>query len=386
MRDELQTVFLLPVLGHPRHNKRIDALARVGVCPSVLGFERDYIPMESIPAGVRLLGRVRHGHYFARISVILRGVPKVWSAVRKADVVYAFGLDMLFLGWMSLLGGTKRLKLVYEVGDIREILLGPSLAARALRFAERLLLQRVDILVVTSKAYVQGYYESIQGLRQLAICLIENKLSEHLVLDPRPPRERGGGEAIRIGYFGVLRCRRSWEILKEVARRGNGRFEVYLRGVPLEVGMLEAEASEAPHIFYGGPYKSPADLPELYGGIDIAWICYPYSPGPVGNWLWARTNRFYEACYFQRPMLCQHGTQDAAVVEEYEIGMSIDLADVDAAVMRILRLSDAELEQWTSRVKRLPRELYVYSGEHEELLNRLAKAREGTRGYAGPST
>src|SRR5690606_14726998 len=137
---------------------------------------------------------------------------------------------------------------------------------------------------------------------------------------------------ITIGYFGVLRCERSWSILKRYAKL-NPDKSIYIRGKILNIKGFDKDLKESKNIVYEGPYVSPNDLVEIYSKVDLVWAAYPYNKlQNFGNWQMARTIRFYESGAFKKPMIVQDKTVDAKFVNEYKIGFSVDMNDVDKAV------------------------------------------------------
>jgi succinoglycan biosynthesis protein ExoL len=364
----MKVVFLLPVAGHARYHKRIEALQNLGVEPEILAFERDYYAGKAWSGGYKSLGKLQHGHYCKRLIPLLKAVPKVRAAVKEADIIYAFDLDVLLVGWLASQAFGKRRKIVYEVGDLG-VLTRDGLFYRGLRLLERYLLQRIDLLVVTSEAYIEGYYRRVQRLTDLPHQVIENKLDATTVTRPQVQSIRNKrDESLRIGYFGLIRCRRSWEALKRAAIRGNGRIQVYVRGKPMRLEGFEEEARSAPYVHYGGPYISPDDLPAMYGQVDVVWIAHYMSKNSL---LWNRANRFYEACFFQKPMIAQIGTQDAQVVKDLGLGVCVDLRDINGTVDRILSISKMELSRWHWSIAHLPAYIYTYTDEHKELARYL---------------
>ena len=363
--------FLLPVVSQPRYYKRIRALEKLGVSSEIFAFERDYFRGNFQPDEYESLGNLKHGHYHKRLAPVLKALFRVRAMAGDTDVIYAFGLDMLLLAYSATCRLGAAPKIVYEVGDIRGVLLGRRFVSRLLRWLERRLLRRASLLVVTSEAYISGYYHGIQGLRRLRYRVVENKLDENA-----PPPSAGApactdAGALRIGYFGLIRCRRSWEIMKEVSKQADGRIQVYVWGISMGLGDLDEQTRALSHIDYRGPYVSPEDLPRMYGQVDIVWACYPYQGTEAGNWRWARTNRFYEACLFHRPMFAQVGTEDGRVVEALELGRCLDLSDVSGTVAAILGVSDQDLVRWRQNIGRLPKETYVYTDEHAQLLEKI---------------
>ncbi len=280
---------------------------------------------------------------------------------------------MALLGRLASLGVSTIPKLVYEVGDIREVLLSQGPVGYVMRAIERLILSHSSLIVATSQAFITGYYEAIQGIKGLPYLVIENKLNfKELNSDLQAlVFQKQFSTPLRIGYFGLLRCRRSWEILKKVASLAKGRVEILVRGFNMGLKNFEKDVESIPGITYEGPFISPDDLPSIYGLVDIVWACYPYQGNGLGNWRWARTNRFYEACFFHKPMLAQLGTEDGRVVEKFGLGICLDLSDVGKAVETILNIRESEVTEWQSHISRLPKSLYIYTNEHEQLFNKI---------------
>jgi succinoglycan biosynthesis protein ExoL len=230
----------------------------------------------------------------------------------------------------------------------------------------------VRIVVATSPAYVSEYFKGWQHLNQVDYYVIENKLEPDGVSVPQVVRPVMPDGVLRIGYFGLLRCERSWEILKRAAKEGRGRLLIVVRGIPMGLPNLVAEAQALPHIEYGGPYEAPADLPTLYSQIDMVWAAYGYMGRRIGNWRWARTNRFYESCFFGKPMFAQTDTADGHVVSELGLGTCVDMASIEKAAESILNISATDMEAWVSNLRCLAPELYVHTDEHQRLLDRLS--------------
>jgi succinoglycan biosynthesis protein ExoL len=367
-----RVLFLLPVVSQARYHKRIGALEKLGVQPTILSFERDYYSGKPWATGYRSLGRLRHRSYSRRLLPIIRALPIVRAAAKESDAIYAFGLDTLLLGWLASRAIHKPVKIIYEVGDITELVITESWVSKIVRRLERYLVPRLDLLVATSEAYITEYYQGIQGLTDFRYQVIENKLDAGSVPQRSSPHLGQEWDGIlRIGYFGVLRCRRSWEILKQAVERGEGRVRLYLRGILFGLEDLEKEIERTAYVDYRGPYVVPDDLPEMYGHVDIVWAAYPYQGSDIGNWRWARTNRFYEACFFGRPMLVQAGTQDGLVVETSGLGACLDLDRIEGSVGRILRIGEAELAQWKRNLSNLPSDTFIYSNEHELLFKAI---------------
>jgi len=364
----MNILFLLPVVSQARYHKRISALTEIGVKPNILAFERDYYKGKVFPDGYICLGEIQHGKYQKRFFPFVKAFCKIRHAAKHAEVIYTFGLDVLLLGWLSKFCLRRNIKIVYEVGDIREILLGEYFYSRLFRLIERVMLKRIDLLVATSEAYVTGYYVGIQGLHNIKYHVIENKLDIDRIPNNVQVHKFNKDNVIRIGYFGIIRCRRSWEILKKAVSLSNGRIRLYVRGIPMGIENFEQEAEATPYVTYNGSYVYPDDLVDMYRQIDVSWIAHYHGKS---NLLWSRVNRFYEACFFNKPMLAQYGTEDAKVVSELEIGLCLDLNDVDGAVDRILCITKSDIKQWGKNIFNVAEDIYLYTDEHKVLIEAI---------------
>jgi succinoglycan biosynthesis protein ExoL len=367
----MKIVFLLPVHSDAHCLGRVSALQTLGVESQLLAFERDYYPGRLWPGGYRSLGRIQHGNYFKRLPALLKALSVVRSTARSSDVIYAFGLDMLLTAWFATRGLKRKVALVYEVSDIRVLLIGDSAISKLLRWLERYLLQHVVCVIVTSEAYVTGYFHKIQGMYNVNYQVIENKLESSKlspISDDNKTSNLYTNSVLRIGYFGLIRCRYSWVVLKSLVKRANGRIRVYIRGVLWRLGELEEEIQNTEFVEYRGPYISPDDLPTMYNQVDLIWAAHHHGET---NTRWARANRFYEACYFKRPMIAQEGTQDGKVVSELELGINIDLLDVERSVEELLSVDKQMIDTWWQNLASLPINMYVYTDEHKKLLKIL---------------
>ena len=171
----MRLLFVQPVVSHVRYQRRLEMLEEQGATVEIVSFDRDYYAGRDINRGYVSLGYLEHGQYFKRIPLLGRALKTVRRHLRGCHVVYTFGLDMAILALVARIGIRPRPRLVYEVGDIVEVFLRPGLAARAWRKLEGLLLDRSDLLVSTSEAFIREYFEPVHRDRLPATLVIENK-------------------------------------------------------------------------------------------------------------------------------------------------------------------------------------------------------------------
>ena len=377
--SRLRILVALPLLGQPRHSKRIAMLKQAGYTVEAIAFERDYHSGRMPDCSVEKLGKIAHGHYLQRVLKIISAIPAMRRALKRNQIVYAFGTDMALMAHVAGLG-LKR-SLILEVGDIRKAQIAKGLKGRLVRMLERYVIGARRLLVVTAPGFIDAYYR--QWLKtSVSAIVIENKLdfspdddvfqnqtqcpSAGLPLVDRP---------LRIGYFGLLRCDWSWQVLEELALSQQGKIEIVAAGYVMRPIDLAERAAKFENIRYLGEYRSPQDLPNLYGGVDIVWACYP-PPGPVNSdWQWAqsicRSNRFYESCFFKKPIISVAGSGDAHEVERYNIGLIVRDQSIKKTAEAICEISCSDLIQWHDNLLKLPKEAYLYTAESDELNNAI---------------
>lgn len=91
--------------------------------------------------------------------------------------------------------------------------------SRLARFLEKLMFKKIDLLVVSSKEYYTEHFKPLYNFDDKKLRIIENKLPHDFIVNSEPAKEKGSN--IVIGYFGVLRCQRSWKILFQLAKENS---------------------------------------------------------------------------------------------------------------------------------------------------------------------
>jgi succinoglycan biosynthesis protein ExoL len=315
---------------------------------------------------VESLGMVAHRRYLARVPKLLRAAGKVRRAAREADVLYCFGPDMLLLAQLAVRGLRRRPLLVYEVGDVREVFVGDGPRAWAARALERRALRGLSMLVVTSDAYLRGYYYPLQGLQEVPYTIIEPKVDPTELPETPAPDWKPWDGRLRIVYYGWMCCARSWETLRRLAREGGDRVEIRLRGILwADLAGIGEEVERLPNVHYEGPFRNPEELPQLFEGMDLAWVAHC---DLLPNVLWARSSRFFNAGFFWKPMVAQRRTEDGARVEAADLGPVLELTDPEDSVRRLLAITPDDMTRWRESLRRTPRTTFAFSTEHARLL------------------
>ena len=374
MNSVKKALFIVPTLTSVYHQNRVEQIEKIGIDCEVAAFEREYYPGKPWSQDVTLLGFIEHKKYLKRLHLLIKAIPVIRTKSKKADLVFCYNLDLLLICWISQLALKNKAKIIHDVSDIRSVLIGTGIFASVLRWLERFLLRRVSIVIITSPAYVTEYFHSIQNLHDVSFHLIENKLNPDSTPEPisnTDSRPDVDPSVFKIGYFGLIRCRKSLELLLKLATEADGKFRVVLRGVFLDTEDFEPVIANHPFVEYKGPFINPDDLPIMHHDVDFSWLVHAHSRE---NTKWSRIFRFYHAAYYQCPMIAQKDSQDGKVVDELNIGLTIDISDPDESIRKLLTITNVQVQEWRKKIQSLPQSLSVISKEYEDLIRKVSKS------------
>lgn len=337
--------------------KRIHALRDSGW--HVLGFT--FLRVQDRPATVPdwenvHLGRTWSRRYVQRGLAVLRGLGIVWRHRRRigeAQCLYAVNADNALLALWAWLVAPGRRPLVLEIADIQPAMTGQGLKGKVLRAVEKFVLRRTALLVTTSPGFVRNWFQAVQR-HAGEIFLLENKVyPSAALLEARPAQPRGpaqGGSPWVIGYFGAMRCERSLRIIRGLALRFGERVQFHLRGhfFGARPEVYDELLAGLPNVHFGGAYQYPADLPGMYGAVDLNW-CFDWLHAGE-NSAWLLPNRIYEGGIFGVPCLADASTQTGNWVAEHGAGWTIS-GDPESALGDLLeRLTP---EEWAAAHARM---------------------------------
>ncbi|WP_234905913.1 glycosyltransferase [Affinirhizobium pseudoryzae] len=341
----INVLYLAHDLSDPAIRRRVVMLKAGGAAVSVAGFLRDANRLadeKDVP--VRVLGHTADGRFAQRIAAVVKaraGLARHLSGLRRPDVIIARNLETLALakGARAQFGGS--VPVVYECLDIHRLLLDDGLKGRLLRAAEGQFGRSASLLATSSPAFVEHYFKPRSNLR-LPVMLLENKvldLEAHPGLWPpiaRPPRK---GEPWRIGWFGAIRCRKSFAILSEFAAAMDGQVEIVIRGrvSPKEFPDFERQVAQAPHVSFHGTYRNPEDLSRIYGEVQFVWAIDFFEEGLNSEWL--LPNRLYEGALHGAVPIALSSTETGRFLALRQLGLLLSHADVAELVRRFEALA-----------------------------------------------
>ena len=243
------------------------------------------------PAGDRQLGR--------RVLSVLQArlrLGEFGTHLAGATVVMSRQLETLVLARAARARFAPGAMLVQECLDVHHLLVGGGLLNKALRRLGGWLLRDSDLLLVSSPAFLREHLAPAHGAALPQVLLVENKVlgSELAAQEGEAVATIPAGPPWRIGWYGVIRCRKSLELLAALVRQLPGQVEVEIRGRPSlnVIPDFDALVAATPGLRFLGPYDRRRDLAPMYRGVHFAWAIDYYEAGANSDWL--LPNRLYE--------------------------------------------------------------------------------------------
>jgi succinoglycan biosynthesis protein ExoL len=300
------------------------------------------------------------------------------------DLFIARNLDIALLALFARWVSGSSAPLIYEVLDINQSCSEPGWRGAFFRWIERRVLASTALLVVSSPYFATDYYEGLLRYRRQWF-LFENKIPKSIGPPPPEPRTptvcRDPKRRWVIGLFGYLDDEKSWEILRGLAEALPDKVAVYVRGTPytnFDMTRFLADVERLENVTYGGPYRNPEDLADVYGAVDIVWSMDFNSPNSNSKWL--LTNGLYEAGYFGKPVLGLRGTAVGQVLESWGSGWCLAEPVETAVIDFVRRLTVEQYEAKRHELGRLTPDLFMETNEIERiwLILRGQEARQET--------
>lgn len=276
------------------------------------------------------LGETRDGAFVQRIRQVFAGARRAAAdraRLAAADVIYARNLDMLACAFLARRHAGLVTPVIYESLDVHRLLTRSDFIGKAMRRLEHSLLKRTVGLVVSSPGFIRNHFEKHYAGDYRAF-LVENRLAPGASYGLRPgvpgPGACGATRPLRLGWVGNLRCKRSFELLCQLADQFPDQLEVRLHGVPsrTEIAVFEPLIDVRPNMTFFGRYRSPEDLAGIYDNLDVVWAGDFMEAGY--NSVWLLPNRIYEGGYYCTPSIAPSRTQTAAWLTQHDCGILVD--------------------------------------------------------------
>ena len=318
----MNLVYLVHNLHDPAVERRLRLLTSLGIAPKLLGFHRGNQAIAAV-AGVSAddLGQTVNARFARRIASLLSAGARIgrWKGrFIGAEMIVARNLEMLALATYARARYAPGATLAYECLDVHTMLVGSGLKARMARAVEGWLLAKCRLLIVSSPAFVTEHFLPRYG-RVPQTLLAENKILA-FEFDPSSRRAAQPGRPWRIGWFGVIRCRLSLDLLCELLRARPGKIEVIIRGKPSlnVIPDFHEIVAATPGMSFLGAYDRNRDLAAIYHDVDFTWALDFYEAGANSQWL--LPNRLYEGGAYGAVHLADAQSETGRWLQRHNVG------------------------------------------------------------------
>ncbi len=366
---------IMPTGNDRRMLIMVRMLQEAGFQVEAVAFKNSHFLIDHLTScPVQSLGHIYSKIYLFRVFEIMARTLKIRTAIRRSDIVYAFHLEMAMVAQIASVGLSK--PVILEIHDIKSHQVSRGFKGWLIRSLDKSVTRACELLVLTTVNY-KAYYRDRLNIETPTL-IIENKTEESFTkivrdnviklstsqqLDSRP---------LRIGYFGLLKDEWSLRLLELVTTTAPEMFTAVLAGANLRLEDFTQRVQQNQNIEYRGEYARLHDLVGLYTDVDVVLACYP----PVIPDSWARSHRYYEACFFQKPLIVRAGTGDANHVARHKIGMIITDDDLESAADAVRSVTSVQWDNWRANMEKLPPEVYSYTNE-AQCLSRAIKESVG---------
>lgn len=343
--------------SHADIARRVEMLTSGGAEVDILGFRRGDAPDAKLTAPVFDLGQTKDAKLLQRVTAVLRaalGIPRWAKRLKTADVIMARNLEVLLLAGLARAWVGSRAPLVYECLDIHDLMSSGRLVGLPLRMTERALVKRCAALVVSSPGFVREYFAK-QPVALPKVILVENKVAADADLIARKADNGlAGRPPWRIGWFGVIRCKRSLELLRDLVRRNPGLVEVVIAGRAAVdiVGDLKTELADEPGMTFHGRFADEAELASLFRGCHFAWVIDFYQSGANSDWL--LPNRLYRACYYGAVPIVDNHVETGRWVRDHSAGVVLDTVTLERLETLVRTYGANDYEQAKAALSSIP--------------------------------
>ncbi len=260
---------------------------------------------------------------------------------------------MLALATAAKRSCARGASLAYECLDLHRLLLSDGVAGKLLRLLERRLMRKIRLLIISSPAFLSEYFAPKHGVNRdlrVPVLLVENKM---LDLNASPSASGAStstalpsGPPWRIGWFGMIRCYKSLDILCALAAQRPGLAEIVIRGRParIEFENFDAQVNLTPGVSFGGTYE-PSELAQLYQSVHFNWAIDYFEEGANSTLL--LPNRIYEGGRHAAVPIALADTETGRWLKHRQLGVLLHSAgdELENFLERLTPERYAELKQ-----------------------------------------
>lgn len=251
----------------------------------------------------------------------------------KPDCIYLAGFEMLVIAAFYKRFFAKKVNIIYEVADLHRLQIQPyrnpamKFFQKALYMLEKSLCKEIALLVCTSQKYYSSYYGNF----------ISN--DKYLYMANAPERtvfegyqKKTDGE-FTVGFVGAVQFTRQIRLLVDAGKQCGIR--VLIAGSFLDAETREYCVNNG--AICTGTYHYETDIAGIYEKLDCVFAAYASEDANVRL---ALPNKLYESVVCGLPIIVAKGTYLSEIVEQHQIGISINSDDINEYIAALRKLAE----------------------------------------------
>lgn len=358
----MKILYIVHDLSDAAVRKRVKMLLLGGADLVIAGFRRTPEPINDIHGIAPInLGQTFNGQFLGRIKLAFKqyGFLKNSLKANEFDVIIARNLESFGIAHF-LKTNFKNSKLIFECLDIHRMMLRTDFMGIALRAIEAYFLKSTSLIITSSNGFIKNYFHKLQNVKN-EILLLENKIliETNEIIPPKINIKSENKDKFIIGWFGIIRCKKSLKILSELAEALGEKIEIIIRGKPAydEIPDFDDIVAKFDNIRFLGPYKAPEDLETIYSEIDFTWAIDFFEEGQNSEWL--LPNRLYEGCYYQSVPIAKKVAETANYLDNLDIGINFAQINAKELSSYFKNLESQDYFKMKQKLKNVPLDNFV---------------------------